>query len=133
MALITYRQEQLDRISDILHRDLRQLDIHFVLLIDMAGHIVANYDHGNSGFDVYALAALAAGSFAAVKAMATVVGEDEFSLLFHKGKKENIHFSRVGEKYLLVTIFGNNMSLGLLRLNVNEVIEKIKKILETKK
>jgi predicted regulator of Ras-like GTPase activity (Roadblock/LC7/MglB family) len=132
MPLISFHQEQLDRINDILQKDLKKLDIHFVLLIEVSGHIIARCDHGSSNFDAYALAALAAGSFAAVKAMATIVGEEEFSMLFHKGKKENIHFSRVSDNFLLITIFGNNMSLGLLRLNVSEAIVKIKKVLAIK-
>ena len=132
MALTAFHQEQIDRIEDILQRDLKKQDIHFVLLIDLAGHIIARCDNGNKGYDVYAMAALAAGNYAAVKAMATIVGEDDFSMMFHKGKKENIHFSRVGDKFLLITIFGNTMSLGLLRLNVSEAINKIKKVLGTK-
>jgi predicted regulator of Ras-like GTPase activity (Roadblock/LC7/MglB family) len=53
-------------------------------------------------------------------------------MLFHKGAKENIHFSRVGDNFLLITIFGNEMSLGLLRLNVSETIVKIKTALAAK-
>ena len=59
------------------------------------------------------------------------VGEEEFSLLFHKGKKENIHFSRVAEDFLMVSIFGNEVSLGFLRLKVAETIKNIKSILES--
>jgi predicted regulator of Ras-like GTPase activity (Roadblock/LC7/MglB family) len=129
MAVTAFYQEQLDRIDSILQKDLNNVDIHFVLLIDMSGHIIARWDNGSKGFDAYALAALAAGSFAAVKAMATIVGEKDFPMLFHKGKKENIHFSLVGEQFLLITIFGNNMSLGLLRLIVSEAINRIKKVL----
>lgn len=132
MPITSFHQEQLDRIEEILRKDLDNLDIHFVLLIDMSGHIIARYDHGSSGFDVHALAALAAGNYAAVKAMAGIVGEDDFPMLFHKGQKENIHSSLVGDNFLLITIFGNNMSLGLLRLNVTEAVEKIKKVLAVK-
>jgi predicted regulator of Ras-like GTPase activity (Roadblock/LC7/MglB family) len=131
MLVTSFHQVQLDRMNSILQKDLKGLDVHLVLLIDMSGHIIARCDFGKNNFDVHALAALAAGNFAAVKAMATVVGEDDFPLMFHKGEKENIHFSRVGENFLLVTIFGNQMSLGLLRLNVKETINKIKKVLET--
>jgi predicted regulator of Ras-like GTPase activity (Roadblock/LC7/MglB family) len=129
MAITAFHQEQLDRIDNILQKDLNNIDIHFVLLIDMSGHIIARWDNGGKGFDAYALAALAAGSFAAVKAMAVIVGETDFPTLFHKGKKENIHFSLVGDQFLLITIFGNHMSLGLLRLIVSEAINKIKKAL----
>jgi predicted regulator of Ras-like GTPase activity (Roadblock/LC7/MglB family) len=129
MTVISFHQKQLDLISDILQKDLEKFDVHMVLLIDMSGHIIARCDYGNNSFDVHALAALAAGNFAAVKAMATVVGEKDFPLMFHKGEKENIHFSRVGNDFLLVTIFGEDISLGLLRLNVSETINKIKKVL----
>jgi predicted regulator of Ras-like GTPase activity (Roadblock/LC7/MglB family) len=76
------------------------------------------------------MAALAAGNFGAVNTMATMVGEDEFSLLFHKGQKENIHFSKVLGDFLLITIFGKEISLGYLRLKVGEAAEKMKHLLE---
>jgi predicted regulator of Ras-like GTPase activity (Roadblock/LC7/MglB family) len=61
--------------------------------------------------------------------MAKIIGEDEFSLLFHKGEKESIHFSKVTSDFLLVSIFGKDVSLGFLRLKVAEAIEKINKLL----
>jgi predicted regulator of Ras-like GTPase activity (Roadblock/LC7/MglB family) len=63
--------------------------------------------------------------------MAKIIGEGEFSLLFHKGKKENIHFNKIITEFLLITIFSNDISLGFLRLKVNETVEKIKQILES--
>jgi predicted regulator of Ras-like GTPase activity (Roadblock/LC7/MglB family) len=95
----------------------------------MAGNIIANHDNGESNHDIYSLAALAAGNFGAVTAMAKIIGEGEFSLLFHKGVKENIHFSKILTDYLLITIFGNDISLGFLRLKVTDAVEKTKKIL----
>jgi predicted regulator of Ras-like GTPase activity (Roadblock/LC7/MglB family) len=92
----------------------------------MAGHIVANCRSKNCNHDVYSLAALAAGNFGAVNAMAKIVGEDEFSLLFHKGQDENLHFSKINEELLLITTFGNEVSLGFLRLKISEAIEKIR-------
>jgi len=123
-------QEQLNSIEDILQNDLMEMSIHCVLLIDMAGNIIANIDDGKIEHDIYSLAALAAGNFGAVSAMAKMVGEEEFSLLFHKGEKECIYFSKVLADFLLITIFGHDTSLGLLRLKVAETIEKIEKILE---
>jgi predicted regulator of Ras-like GTPase activity (Roadblock/LC7/MglB family) len=58
--------------------------------------------------------------------MAQIVGEEEFSLLFHKGQDENLHFSKVTEEILLITTFGNDVSLGFLRLKIAEAIEKIR-------
>jgi predicted regulator of Ras-like GTPase activity (Roadblock/LC7/MglB family) len=125
----TLGQKQLDAIEDILKKELIDVGVQCVFLIDMAGNIIADLHEGEVVHDIYSLAALAAGNFGAVSAMAKIIGEDEFSLLFHKGKKENIHFSKVSQDYLLITIFGNLISLGFLRLKVNEVIDKIKHIL----
>ena len=124
-------QEQLDGIEEILQQDLIDSGVRCVFLIDMAGNIIANRDNGKIKHDVYSLAALAAGNFGAVSAMAKIIGEGEFSLLFHKGKKENIHFNKIITEFLLITIFSNDISLGFLRLKVNEAAEKIKQILES--
>jgi predicted regulator of Ras-like GTPase activity (Roadblock/LC7/MglB family) len=122
-------QEQLDGIENVLQRDLIDIGVGCVFLIDMAGNIIANRDNGESRHDVYSLAALAAGNFGAVSAMAKIIGEGEFSLLFHKGKKENIHFNKIISEFLMITIFSNDISLGFLRLKVNEAVEKIKNAL----
>jgi len=62
--------------------------------------------------------------------MARIVGENEFSLLFHKGENESIHFSKVMDDFLLVAIFGSDISLGFLRLKMAEAIEKITLVLK---
>ncbi|MCD6224918.1 MAG: roadblock/LC7 domain-containing protein [Deltaproteobacteria bacterium] len=124
-------QKQLDGIDQVLQEELMELGIKSVILIDMAGNVIANLDNGNVDHDIYSLAALAAGNFGAVAAMAKIIGEQEFSLLFHKGKKENIHFSKVLTEFLLITLFGNDVSLGFLRLKIDEAVRKIAKFLNT--
>ncbi len=119
-------QVQLEGIEEVLQQDLIDVGVSCVFIIDMAGNIIANCDDGQSRHDVYSLAALAAGNFGAVSAMAKIIGEGEFSLLFHKGKKENIHFNKIISEFLMITIFSNDISLGFLRLRVNESVEKIK-------
>jgi predicted regulator of Ras-like GTPase activity (Roadblock/LC7/MglB family) len=127
----TLEAKQLEDIEDLLQHDLIDMGVTCVILIDMAGNIIANIDNGKKKHDIYSLAALAAGNFGAVSAMAKIIGEEEFSLLFHKGKKENIHFSRVAEDFLMISIFGNEVSLGFLRLKVAETIKAIRTILES--
>jgi len=116
---------QLSDIEAVLLEDLLDVGVHSVSLIDMAGNIISTVDNGENKLDLYSLAALAAGNFGAVSTMAGLIGEEEFSLLFHKGKKENIHFSKVTDEFLLITIFGKEVSLGFLRLKVAEATEKL--------
>ncbi|WP_417911913.1 roadblock/LC7 domain-containing protein [Candidatus Electronema sp. TJ] len=121
-------QEQLEKIDEILSEQLIKIGVDCVIIIDMAGNIITAKDNGASKYDVYSFAALAAGNFATVDAMAKLVGEQEFSLLFHKGTDCNIHFSKIDEELLLITMFGKHISLGFLRLNVVKALEQIRKL-----
>ncbi len=124
-----FSQKQLDRIENVLEAWLIDKGVGCVLLIDMAGNIIANLEDGKKKSDIYSLAALAAGNYGAVKAMANIIGEDDFSLLFHKGKDVNIHFKTISNEFLLISIFANILSLGFLRLIIAEAVEKIRLIL----
>jgi len=119
-------QEQLEKIDQIITSKLIDLGVDCAIIIDMAGNIITAKDNGKSKYDVYSFAALAAGNFATVDAMAKLVGEREFSLLFHKGQDSNIHFSKIDDELLLISMFGREISLGFLRLNVVEAIEQIR-------
>ena len=121
-------EKQLNRIDTILKKKLISAGVKTALLIDMAGNTVSKQDDGTSNFDTVAFAALAAGNFAAVEAMAKMVGESEFSLLFHRGETACIHFSKVNERFLLITMFHKNISLGIIRLKVTETNNAINKV-----
>jgi len=128
----TLEQTHIDGIEEILQGYLPEVGIHCVLLIDMAGNIIAEHESGEKKHDIPSLAALSAANFGAVNALAKIIGEEEFSLLFNKGEKENIHFSKVSDEFLLICIFDNEVSLGLLRLKVAKAIGKMSEILESR-
>jgi predicted regulator of Ras-like GTPase activity (Roadblock/LC7/MglB family) len=124
-----YNQKQLDAIDDVIQTNLISAGLDHVIFMDMGGNAIAKHDNGKSFLDSTAFAALAAGNYAAVDAMAKLVGESEFSLLFHKGKKLSIHFSKVTEDTLLISMFNKELSLGLVRLKVIDTIKEINQIL----
>ena len=80
-------EQQFEQIESILDDELISLGVHTVLLVDLAGNTIVDLDAVESNIDNYSLAALSAGNFGAVNEMAEMVGEKNFSLLFHKGKK----------------------------------------------
>lgn len=122
-------QGDLERIQGCLRRVLERSGAHSILLIDRSGQLISHW--GDKALDdSIALAALTAANFGATAAIARLLGEKDFSLLFHKGKEENIHFSSVGEDFLLVTLFNNRASLGLVRLHVEKAIQELTRILE---
>jgi predicted regulator of Ras-like GTPase activity (Roadblock/LC7/MglB family) len=122
---IDFTKEQIEAIENVLEEELIELGVQSIILMDLAGNVIVNLDSGEANHDVFSLAALAAGNYGAVSAMANIIGEQEFSLLFHKGEEESIHFSKVVEDLLLLTIFNKNVSLGFLRLKVAEAIKRI--------
>lgn len=124
-----YDTEQLDAIDNIILERLIGAGVDHVIFMDLSGNAIAKHSNGKTDLDATAFAALAAGNFAAVDAMARLVGESEFSLLFHKGEKLSIHFSKVTEDTLLISMFAKNISLGLVRLKVAETVEEMNRVL----
>ena len=122
-------QEHLGIIEGVLQKELMPLGLQTAILIDQAGNILVNIDNGKGDLDIHSLAALAAGNFGAVSAIAKLIGEQEFSLLFNKGAKENLNFSKFLEDFLLVTVFGHDTTLGMLRLKIDGASQKLKTIL----
>jgi hypothetical protein len=62
--------------------------------------------------------------------MAQLLGEKEFSILFHEGEKDNIHIALVGGRIILVTIFDNKSALGIVRLRVKKSVETLTQIFD---
>jgi predicted regulator of Ras-like GTPase activity (Roadblock/LC7/MglB family) len=122
-------EEELDKIQDILGEHLINIGVKNAMLIDMAGNIVAIRNSDSSMPDAYSLAALAAANFGAMCSIARIIGEEDFSMLFHKGQKDNISFTKIDENYLLITVFTTDLSLGLLRLKMDVVIEELHNLL----
>jgi predicted regulator of Ras-like GTPase activity (Roadblock/LC7/MglB family) len=66
--------------------------------------------------DTMSLAALAAGAFASAREIARLVGEPEFTVLFHQGKRQHVHVNLAGAHALLMTLFDDDTTVGLVRL-----------------
>ena len=97
-----------------------------MLVIDDAGSLIVSVGNKPS-LDVTSLAAVAAANYAATQRIARLIGEPDFALLFYKGHDESFHFARVGEEYIIITIFENSLSLGLLRLKIAEAADMLEK------
>jgi len=59
------------------------------------------------------------------------LGEEEFTLLFHKGRAENVYFSAISDHAIMVTLFNDDTSLGLIRLRINKIIDELSKIVSS--
>ncbi len=127
-SLILY-EEETSKIDAIISKMLRSAEAKCGLLVDKDGHLIARQGFTNS-LDTTALAALLAGSFASTREIARLVGEPEFSVLFHQGKKDHIHMSLVGERSILVVIFDDRTTIGMVRLYAKETALELAQIFE---
>ncbi|HET6513881.1 MAG TPA: roadblock/LC7 domain-containing protein [Thermodesulfovibrionales bacterium] len=126
--LIMY-EDEFRRIDDELKRLYHQANAKVLFLIDKNGQLIASAGDTHD-IDTTALASLTAGNIAATGGMARLLGEKEFSVLFHEGDKDNIHISLVGHRVILVVIFDQRSSLGLVRLRVRKSTETLAKIFD---
>jgi len=125
---IVITDKDMKKINFCLNKMLSSSMAHSVLLIDRSGQLIAH--HGNTpDLDISSLSALTAANFGATAEIARILGEEEFTLLFHKGKNENVYFSAVGEHVIMVTLFNDKTSLGLIRLQIDKIIDELSTIL----
>src|SRR5258708_27830400 len=123
-ARLVFYEQDIEEINKILADFLDRAQAKCALLIDKEGHLVTKKGFTKS-FNTDSIAALVAGSFAATKQVAKQLGETEFSVLFHQGKNENIHIGLVAERALVVVIFDDRTTLGMVRLYAEELTEKL--------
>jgi len=117
------------RIEAALSQFLADSAASAALLIDRSGQPLAQC--GTSpALDTASMGALAAGAFSATAALARLLGESEFSVLFHEGKHESLHVSTVDECTILLAVFGDHTTVGMVRLFARETSASIGVILE---
>ena len=121
-------KEDIDRINKILSHLITESASAYVLLINKDGNLISQVGF-SPNINVTSLAALAAGSFASTKAIATLIGETEFSVMFHQGDNQNIHISLVDEDVIMVLIFDDRTNLGLVKMIANQAKSKLGHVL----
>ena len=122
-APILLREQQYHKIKAVLARLRLDSSARVVFLVDKDGQEIAvQGEVGN--LDTTSLASLAAGNVAATGGMAQLIGEKEFPTLSHEGERESIHISVIG-RLLLVVVFDERSSLGLVKLRSKQVSHQI--------
>ncbi|HZG52364.1 MAG TPA: roadblock/LC7 domain-containing protein [Pyrinomonadaceae bacterium] len=112
----------------VLHKLRAESLSRVVFLVDKNGQPVA-VQGDVSNIDTTSLASLAAGNVAATGGMAQLIGEKEFPTLSHEGERESIHICIIG-RMLLVVVFDDRSSLGLVKLRVKQAARELALIFE---
>jgi predicted regulator of Ras-like GTPase activity (Roadblock/LC7/MglB family) len=126
--LVLY-QEEFQRLDQALKKLRVDANARAIFLIDRTGQQIAAAGEIDQ-FDTTSLASLTAGNVAATDGLAKLIGEREFSVLFHEGLRDHIHISIVAKRAILLVIFDERSSLGLVRLRVKRANQEMEQIFE---
>jgi predicted regulator of Ras-like GTPase activity (Roadblock/LC7/MglB family) len=119
-------QEQIANVCQRLHRDA---NAKAVLLIGRDGQPIA--DAGDvAELDVTSLSSLTAGNVAATGGISKILREKDFTSQFHEGEKTHVHITLVGGRAILVVLFDERSSLGLVRLRVKKAAEEMVRLFD---
>jgi predicted regulator of Ras-like GTPase activity (Roadblock/LC7/MglB family) len=120
----SFREEDAARIHAILTDLLEEAGARTALLVDRTGQMLATVGH-QPVFDPVAFASLTAADFSANDQLARMLGEPEFGALFHQGEKESLYLADIARRVILVVLFDNRTTLGLVKLRVRGVVASL--------
>lgn len=126
---LVMREEDFEKIQSVIQRLTRDANAKGIFVVDKAGQLIGEAGE-MTGVDSTSLASLTAGCIAATGGLAKIVGEEEFPIHFHQGQRDNLHITLVGERMILVVIFDERSSLGLVRLRVKKAGAELAKVFE---
>jgi predicted regulator of Ras-like GTPase activity (Roadblock/LC7/MglB family) len=126
--LVMYEEDH-KQILAVIGRLVRDANAKCVFIVDKNGQLIAEAGEVR-GIDTTSLASLTAGSIAATGGLAKIIGEEDFPVHFHQGARDNLHVTLVAKRMILVVIFDDRSSLGLVRLRVKKAGTEMGKIFE---
>jgi len=101
---------------------------HCVLLLSKSGHLISQ--SGFTGtFNVQSISALIGGIFNSTQALARLVGEEKFSVMFLEGRSWNVYFTLVAEHFILANLFDKSTVVGMVRNAAYEAGSKLDPLL----
>ena len=125
----SFTEDDFGAITNSLQRFLKDCNARCCLLVDRTGQLVATVGE-QPKFDPTAFATLTAADFSANDQLARLIGETDFNSLFHQGERESMYLADVARRVILVVIFDNRTTLGLVRLKMKHTVEELAKIIE---
>ncbi|MCU0625450.1 MAG: roadblock/LC7 domain-containing protein [Gemmatimonadaceae bacterium] len=125
----TFTQDDADNITRILQLFLQETNSRSAMLVDRAGQLVTTVGE-QPQFDATAFATLAAADFSANDQLARLIGETDFTTLFHQGERDSMYVADVARRLILVVLFDTRTTLGLVRLRLKAAVTELTAIFE---
>jgi predicted regulator of Ras-like GTPase activity (Roadblock/LC7/MglB family) len=128
-AQLVMYDEDYRNVLTVIQKLVRDANAKGVFVVDRNGQLIGEAGEMR-GIDTTSLASLTAGCIAATGGLAKLVGEEDFPVHFHQGQRDNLHITLVSGRIILVVIFDDRSSLGLVRLRVKKAGAELAKVFE---
>lgn len=120
----SFQEEDARRIREVLDLFLAESLARSALVVDRNGQLILGVGESHA-FDSTSFASLAAADFSANDQLASMMGEQEFSSLFHQGERESMYVADVGKRVILIALFGEGATLGMIRIKARTAVREL--------
>ncbi|MEN3047024.1 MAG: roadblock/LC7 domain-containing protein [Candidatus Hydrothermales bacterium] len=129
MSEYKYIEESFKKVEAILKKLKETSNSNAVLLIDKAGQLITSIGD-IEGLDTISFATLSAADFGATSQLAALIGEKNFSSLYHQGEKNSLYISLVANRVIVAVLFDSKTTLGLVRVRTKHASQELEQILD---
>ncbi|MEP6690797.1 MAG: roadblock/LC7 domain-containing protein [Gemmatimonadaceae bacterium] len=123
----SFTEDDFAAITRTLQQFLYESNARCALIVDRSGQLVATVGEPPR-FDATAFATLTAADFSANDQLARLIGETEFNSLYHQGENESMLLNDIARRVILVILFDNRTTLGMVRLKAKGVVEELSRL-----
>jgi predicted regulator of Ras-like GTPase activity (Roadblock/LC7/MglB family) len=113
--------DDVNRFEELLAAFVRDSRSLCAFLVDRAGRLIASQGD-RTGLDEVSFASLASADFSASNQLAVLLGEDEFSSLYHHGAERSMFLADIAGVAVLAVLFDTRTTLGMVRIRTKSVV-----------
>jgi predicted regulator of Ras-like GTPase activity (Roadblock/LC7/MglB family) len=121
--------DDVDRLDELLIGFIRDTQVQCAVLCDRTGRLLTSQGDTRD-LDGITFASLCAGDFGASDQLAALLGETEFTSLYHKGHDRSMFLADLAGTAILAVLFDNKTTLGMVRIKTRTVVPKFVTLFE---
>ncbi len=122
--LRSLEEPDLRQLKDLLRSFVSEASAQCAFVLDRTGRLLTSVGQSPE-FDETTFASLAAADFAASDQLAGLLGEREFTALYHQGETGSMYLSDVAGHAILAAVFDHRTTLGMVKLKTRSVVPKV--------
>jgi predicted regulator of Ras-like GTPase activity (Roadblock/LC7/MglB family) len=126
---IILSEEISDRLTRYLNDFVTSSSTRAAFLITKGGQLLNQKGISEKSGKLFSIVSLISGIFSSTQRLSMIIGDKGFKNFFQEGKRYSVYYSLLIDPFVFVTIFDDRALLGDVQIRVQELEEKLKKML----